>query len=298
MFGSVASDIRHITFEGVIAPRSRLTHPDSSPSALAAGSYLPSEAVDELSTWLLDRAGVNPAAYRASCLLRRVPACLRQLRVSSSAAALSMLHQDDRPVPAALDVLLIGFSGFFRDSAVFSALESSILPALLTARDGQLRVLSAGASTGQELYSVAMLLEELGASKASALLGIDCRPGAIQKARLGCYEADELDGLSAARRERFLLNNRTGSRICPELRARLKWQVSDALSFHEPDPSDLILFRNVAIYLERSHADRAWARLTDQLRPGGILVTGKAEAPPTSLGYERIAPCLFRRRGP
>jgi chemotaxis methyl-accepting protein methylase len=56
----------------------------------------------------------------------------------------------------------------------------------------------------------------------------------------------------------------------------------------------VILFRNVAIYLEPDEAFRVWGHLAARLRPGGVLVTGKAERPPASLGFERIEPCLFQ----
>lgn len=296
VFASVSSDTRHITFEGIPAsrlpPKTTLLRSDS----WERGAEDESCSVDELSAWLLQRAGVDPEAYRANSLLRRRSACLRQLRVASSAAALQVLERDGRMVSGGLDALLIGVSAFFRDAAVFAVLEQSVLPGLLAASGGGLRVLSAGASTGQELYSVAMLLAERGALATSTLLGLDCRPAAVQQARTGVYETAELESLPVERRVRFLEETAGRRQICAGLRARIDWQVGDVLSHREEQPRDLILFRNVAIYLKRSHADRVWTRLTDQLRPGGVLITGKAESPPSGLGYERIAPCVYRRR--
>lgn len=297
VFASVTSDIRHITFAGAIPTgcpcAGRLIFPRPS---LAERGTEESPPLDAFSKWLLTRAGIDPAAYRPLSLLRRLPACLRQLRVGTPEAALRLLQRDPGLIPVALGSMLIGVSGFFRDPAVFSALEDEILPRLLADRDGGVRVFSAGASTGQELYSVAMLLEEQGAFGASELLGLDCRSEAIERAGFGCYEGAELDGLSPGRRDCHLRVEGGRLRVRAHLRAGIEWRVGDALSFVDERPRDLILFRNVAIYLDPVYAAAVWARLTDQLVPGGILVTGKAEEPPRSLGYARVAPCVFRRR--
>ncbi len=295
MFASVTSDIRHIAFEGISARRSVSPYRLAGPYRSSVLNDPATPPVDVLSSWLLQHAGLNPAAYRPVSLLRRVPACLRHLRVGDSEAALRLLQRDPSRAPAVLNTLLIGVSAFFRNPEVFSELEHRILPPLLAARGGGIRVVSLGVSTGQELYSVAMLLHTLGGLEASELLGLDCRPEALERARLGVYTNEELEGLSLSHRERFLVFSQSEARVCTELRSRVTWQLGNALSFNEHAQSDLILFRNVAIYLERSHADRTWVRLTEQLRPGGILVTGKAETPPPALGYERVASCLFRK---
>lgn len=296
VLASVPLDTRHITFEGI--PASRLLVKPACPRSGSVERVVEDVPypVDGLSAWVLQRAGVNPDAYRAISLLRRVPACLRQLRVASPEAALRLLQQDAGSAPRLLDALLIGVSGFFRDPAVFALLEQTVLPELLAARGGALRVVSAGASSGQELYSVAMLLVERGALATSSLRGIDCRPAAIQQAREAVYLDAELEGLSVARRMRFVRSENGRHRLVADLRTGVEWCRGDVLSHREEEPCDLVLFRNVAIYLERSHADQAWARLTDTLRPGGMLVTGKAEMPPSWLPFERVAPCVFRRR--
>jgi chemotaxis protein methyltransferase CheR len=247
--------------------------------------------------WMFGKAGLDISVYRPSALQRRLPACLRQLRVASPESARTLLECRPELLPLALNALLIGVSDFFRDAPVFGQLQTVVLPALLRSRPG-IRVCSVGVSGGQELYSVAMLLAELAGLGGSRLMGIDCRSHAIAHAAAGDFRPEEMAGVEPARRERFF--ERAGGcwRIRPELRSQVRWEVADLFSFAGPGPWDLILFRNVAIYLDDSPAVRAWERLEARLAPGGVLVTGKAERPPGWLGLVRIGPSIYRKPAP
>ena len=255
------------------------------------------ECVDPFIDWLFCEAGLNPVAYRPAALSRRLPACLRALRVSSTDSAKVCLEREPSLLGRAVDALLLGVSGFFRDKRVFEQLSGSVLPELLSGGRG-LRVCSAGCSDGQELYSVAMLLEQLGGLAQSYLLGLDCRTNALTRARFGWFPAGELEGVTAELRERFFRLEASGARISPELRQRTRWVQGDLLAPYEPVPAwDLILFRNVGIYLTPQAAASVCERLVGQLRPGAVLASGKAERPPADVPLKRIGPCLYRKAG-
>lgn len=243
--------------------------------------------------WLLKRGGVAGDAYRPAAMQRRLAACLRQLRVGSPAAARELLERRPELATAALSAVLIGVSDFFRDEPVFAALGNQVLPALLGAR-GRARVCSVGCSAGQELYSVAIQLAELEGLKRSELLGVDCRRDAITRGISGVFGSHELGGVDAHRLTRFFLAEEDSWRIRADLRERTRWRIADLFSFEPGGGWDLILFRNVAIYLEDEHLLQAWERLVTSLAPGGFLVTGKAEKPPASLPLRRVAPCIYQ----
>lgn len=243
--------------------------------------------------WLLGRVGLDCAAYRPAAMQRRLPACLRQLRVNSPAAARELLERRPELAPLALNAVLIGVSDFFRDEAVFAFLGEQVLPELLRER-GRLRICSAGCSGGQELYSLAILLAELEGLHLADLLGVDCRPAAIARAAEGVFSNDELDGVSSRRLARFFRSEEGRWAVRPELRRRLRWRVADLLSFEAGAGWDLVFFRNVAIYLEDEPLAHVWARLADALAPGGFLVTGRAERPPAELPFRRVVPCIYQ----
>lgn len=249
---------------------------------------------DPLLAWLLRQAGLNARAYRPRALERRLAACLRQLGVPTRAAAREKLTAQPELVDAVLNSVLIGVTDFFRDRAVWDEFAREWLPELLRSRRA-LRVYAAGASTGEELYSMAMLLAEAGALFSSDLCGVDCRPDAIATARAGVFGEAAMARVPTEWRERYFEPTWGGHRARNTLRSVLRWQVGDLFAFEELATWDVILFRNVAIYLEEAHAVRAWEYLCDQLSPGGVLMTGKAEKPPHYLPLRRVGPALYQR---
>lgn len=251
-------------------------------------------ASDPLISWVLERAGLQPGAYRAAAMQRRLSACLRQLKVPSTESARELLARKPDLVPVVLNTALIGVSEFFRDRPVFDYLKERVLPELLETKES-LRVCSAGVSGGQELYSVAMLLAEAGMLANSRLLGLDCRASAIARAREGVFREDDMAGVETPRRERFFRQESGRWAVLPVLKDRIEWKVENLLTFEAGEPCDLVLFRNVAIYFTEAHSHSVWTRLCGQLADGGFLVTGKAERPPASLPLVRVAPSIYRK---
>lgn len=250
--------------------------------------------LNSLTKWLLARAGLDVRAYNPAPLLRRQLACLRHLRVKCPNRAIAVLDQEPHLVPATLDMLLIGVTEFFRDEAVFRLVRRSLIPELLRERD-VVRVYSAGASTGEELYSIAILFAELDALERCELLGLDCRPDAIARARRGHFRAGALGSLEPPLREKYFRQAGEQWIVDERLQARIEWRLGDALEFSNLEPRDLILFRNVAIYLDQAYAAAGWSRLAEQLSPGGYLITGRAEQPSSGLPLQRLASSIYRR---
>lgn len=249
---------------------------------------------DPLLSWLLRQAGLSARAYRPQTLERRLAACLRRLGAPTRTAAMETLAARPDLVDDALNSVLIGVTDFFRDRAVWDEVAARWLPELLGTRRG-LRVYAAGASSGNELYSMAILLAEAGVLTGSDLCGLDCRSDAIATARAGIYAEAALARVPTEWRRRYFVQGLGGSQVQPALARAVRWHVGDLFSFEELATWDVILFRNVAIYLEESYATRAWEYLCDQLSPGGLLMTGKAEKPPHYLPLRRVGAALYQR---
>lgn len=251
--------------------------------------------MDRFITWVLSRAGLTPCAYRPQPLHRRIPACLRALKVTSTSAAREKLEQDPRLLATAVSALLIGVTEFFRDPSVFESIRTGILPGL-AARKKNVRIWSVACSSGAELYSMAILLSEAGLLEGSFLLGTDCRGDAIEQARAGLYEAGELQFLDPSLRSRYFLSHSGLIRPVEALRNRIIWKTADVLNGPEQGPWDIILWRNVAIYLEPKSAAAIWNGFVPVLAPGGVLVAGKAERPPASVYRAGSARCLYHTK--
>ena len=144
-----------------------------------------------------------------------------------------------------------------------------------------------------------MLLAGRGLLEGSTLLGTDCRLDAIRHAQRGWFDSTRLQSIDEGLRRTFFVPHQRGWRVCDVLRQATLWQQGDALAGPPAgQPSwDLILCRNVAIYLEPAAAARLWTVLVGSLRIGGILVVGRAERPQQQLPLLRLAPCVFEKRG-
>lgn len=269
-------DLRHICFEGRPAGGSGQTVGRG--WYRSAVSFHPplqtTEPAHGFVGWVIERAGLDAKLYRHGPLLRRLPACLRTLKVRSTWEARRLLEQRPDLLPAAANALLIGVTGFFRDPPVFEEMRSVVLPRLAL-RGEPLRVWSAACSTGEELCSVAILLAEEGRLARSQLLGTDYRAEAIERARSGLYSEAPPD--EAIRRKYFESVGKFW-RVAGPLQRQMRWQVADLAETAVGGPWDIILWRNLAIYLNPTPAERLWSRLAAALTPGGFLIVGKADA--------------------
>jgi chemotaxis methyl-accepting protein methylase len=299
---------RHVLFLGDVpgipgaAPRPAMAGADP-PGA----DSLDPEAV-RFFTELCVRAGMEADRYRESIFMRRHAACLRALRARSTDEALRAIQKSGDGRDRALSAVMIGVTSFFRDPGVFRTLDEQ-LPAL-AARRGFIDALSVGCSDGAELYSLAMLLRDRGLLAHSRLWGTDCRNEAVAAAREGVFapgavaeippglRARHLRPLSRAERGRRAPSS---LRVVDELRAPCAWVPADAFDLPGPPTIprvvDLVLCRNLAIYLTPAAAHELWELLVARLRPGGLLVVGKAERPscPSEGLLSRVGACVYRK---
>ncbi len=283
----------YLFFEGVT--RSVVHRAVRRPAATPARpAETASEEADGFFALVLSALNLPAGAYRPHPLRRRLSACLRFLRVSTIGEAQRRLMREPQLARGTASVALLGVSEFFRDAAVFGRLEREVLPDLLERRS-RLRVWSAGCSSGQELYSVAMLLAEAGRLGDCELVGTDCRLDAVQRAQAGMYPLDAVAKLPPLRRERFFHRVGQAAVVTADLRERIHWKTADLLAAPERGPWDLILWRNMVIYLAAAAADSIWHRLAGEMAPGGIILTGKADHLPPALPFARIASCIHRK---
>jgi chemotaxis methyl-accepting protein methylase len=283
---------------GVLRPTPRPARAvDSGPCTPERDIELDPEMKD-LFAWLCDRADVRMDHYRRSVFQRRAGACLRAVRCRSYAEALTLARRDPAQADQMLDAMMVGMTSFFRDAAVFHALEKRLSRWADGSADrpGRRSILSVGCSNGAEVYSCAMLLDTLGLLGRVGLTGIDCRPGAIGAARAARYRAESAEGLPASLLGTYFVAGHGCLHVRDDIRAACEWSVRDAFADHGPALHDVVLCRNLAIYLSAPGASRLWAHMASQMPAGGILVVGKAERPSADL-FWRIGPCLYERKG-
>jgi len=139
------------------------------------------------------------------------------------------------------------------------------------------------------------VLAEMELLSGAVLLGSDCRSEAIKAARDGCYSAAAIKTVPTPWREKYFTEDSGRWRISDALRAATQWRRGDVTQVQEPGTWDVILCRNMAMYLRPAVTNRLWEQLELGLRPGGFLVLGKAERPLGSSRLSAVAPCIYRR---
>jgi chemotaxis methyl-accepting protein methylase len=263
-----------------------LAEPDSAPAL--------DEEASRFVRYLFERAGINARAYRDETIRRRLPACLRVLRAASFRHAREILESAPSLIQMAISTLVIGVTGFFRDSAVFDHLTMNVLPEIARLRLPP-RIWSAGCSDGSELYSVAILLRELQLHEGAHLLGTDCRLDAVRRGRDAIYDEPALRDVPPPWKAKFFESHGSLWQVCSTIRAMTQWRSGDLVASAEPGAWDMVLCRNLTMYLKPSVASEIFAKLEQAIRPGGYLVLGKAERPIGAHRLSPLAPCIFRR---
>jgi chemotaxis protein methyltransferase CheR len=245
-----------------------------------------SKALHQLSSLLLERAGlkITPDGYHSLrlALSTRMPV----VGITDAEEYVRLLRTVEDELRALLPLVTVGHTEFFRDPKQFRALESRILPeSLARARRENRRVSiwSAGCATGEEPYSLAMVLAELGALPLEVdLWATDLNLAAVEAARQGRFSSRRVSGIPNDRRTRFFRPVEDGYEIVSSLKDYVRFDGQNlAVPVFEkvkPESLDLILCRNVIIYFDLPTIRALMDRFLTALRPGALLLLGYSES--------------------
>src|SRR5438874_12588755 len=260
----------------------------------------PEEKTDDVLRSILEQvsrqANIDFRPYKSSTILRRISRRMAVTHCSTMHDYLDYLKAYSQEVGELVKAFLINVTQFFRDPDAFTYLKSEILPKLIARareRDHILRFWTAGCATGEEPYSLAVLLSDLLGGELSEwsikIFATDLDEAAINFARRGLYSENLLKGVPAEYRDRFFERADHGYRIAKTLRQMVIFGQQD-LSRSAPFPRiDLVLCRNVLIYFTPELQDYVLNQFAFSLSPGGYLFLGKAETVrPTQSYYELI----------
>lgn len=247
------------------------------------------------------RAGLSIDTDRAYLIESRMAVVARREGFASITELVRAVRDrgEEPLVWAVIEALAPAHTAFFRDPAVFEALGRELEEGV--ALGASLRVWSAACGAGQEIYSLAMLLDERGIEGVE-LFASDLNLRALEKARGGIYSASEAQqGLSARRLVRHFDNHEDAFIVRRGLRQAVRWRRMNLLEI--PDgvgAFDVILCRHVLSSLLAPARDKVLANLATALRPGGRLILGAGETPTQASGFIAVAgaPGVFERPAP
>jgi chemotaxis protein methyltransferase CheR len=235
-------------------------------------------------------SGIELGEVRRADLERAVLRTVERTALSGPAELYTHLSTDGHTVDLETFVaeLTIGETYFFRHRAQFEVLERHILPELIARRadERRLRVWSAGCATGEEPYSLAILLDRLLPDRDSwnvMILGTDINRGALERAQRGCYRPWSFRGVDALTQARSFSRSGEDLRIDPAIARMVTFSYLNLVEDAYPSLAtntqsmDLILCRNVLIYFGDRTIEGVLGRLHDSLCEGGWLVSGPAD---------------------
>ena len=233
---------------------------------------------------LRTNTGVDFRLYKKSTIKRRLARRMAVAKADTLSAYRKILEKNQAELDALFDELLIPVTEFFRDAEVFDALRDRILKQVLSEkpRDEPIRVWSAGCSSGQETYSLAIVLLEALGEKAQGrtiqVFGTDVSDKAIEKARAGLYPEDELKGVPKERLRRFFRKVNGHYQVDDRIRELCVFARHDLIRDPPFSKLDVVSCRNVLIYFEPPLQRRVLAAFHYGLRDNGVLLLGKAES--------------------
>jgi chemotaxis protein methyltransferase CheR len=255
-----------------------------------------------LSRHLLDRTGLVLAADKLYLVESRLSPLVRKWKLAGLDELTDALRagKNAELQHDVIDAMMTNESFFFRDGKPFEQFRQVVLPALLKSRAAQrsIRIWCAAASTGQEPYTLAMLLKEEQVKFAGwrvEIIGTDISREALERARSGVYSQFEVQrGLPIQLLVKYFSQSGDKWQISPELRAMVQYREFNLLSDFAPlGTFDVIFCRNVLIYFEQATKTSILDRMSRILSADGFLYLGGAE---TVLGVsDRFAPVQGHR---
>jgi len=241
--------------------------------------------LDKVILILRTAKGHDFSHYKKSTVYRRVERRMSLHQLTRITDYVRYLRENPQEAELLFKELLIGVTNFFRDPAVWEEVKTKVIPGLLAAHPegGLLRAWSAGCSTGEEAYSLAIafreVLDELqpAAQYALQIFATDLDKDAIDKARSGQYPVNIAADVSEERLHRFFVHGETGFVVSKEIRGMVIFAEQNLIADPPFTKLDLLLCRNLLIYLDAELQKSLIPLFHYSLVPGGVLVLGTSE---------------------
>jgi two-component system, chemotaxis family, CheB/CheR fusion protein len=227
--------------------------------------------------------GIDFTHYKPSTVTRRIERRLQLSRVDHIDTYVDRLRENRDELDVLYRDLLIGVTRFFRDEEAFHLMEEQFLPELWQSlpKDVALRVWVAGCATGEEVYSLAILLYELSqklGDRPVKIFATDVHHGSLEVATRGLYDEQAVAGVSPERLQRYFLPRGQSYQIAPEIRQMVVFASHNVIKDAPFTRVHLVSCRNMLIYLQPAAQQKVLSLFRFSLTPGGLLFLGPSES--------------------
>lgn len=264
----------------------------------------------KLSSLVYNELGIKMPPAKKTLLESRLQKRLRALGLSSYVEYCDMLFKHgglSTELVHMLDLVTTNKTDFFREPHHFEFFVDSAVPHLIRNANRKIYIWSAGCSTGEEPYTLAMVLSEFGRANPSlgfdyTITATDISTRVLEAASKGIYREDRISPVPEEFRRRYFLRSRDASkglvRVVPELRGRISFSRVNLMDETYPveSPLDVIFCRNVIIYFDKPTQERLFAKFCEYLRPGGFIFIGHSETlSGMGLPLSKVATSVYMR---
>lgn len=264
----------------------------------------------KLSKFIYDNYGIKLPPAKKTMLQSRLIKRLRKLQLPSFKAYIEYLFSKEgqqKEVLYMIDEVSTNKTDFFRESAHFEFMTNELLPYFVKNKNTNLNVWSAASSSGEEIYTLAIVLSEfnmLNSPISYSILGSDISKTMLAKAASAIYPETAIAQIPINLKKKYFLRSKNREsktvRVIQKLRQNTHFQLinlMDRVYDTKPNSFDIIFCRNVLIYFDRPTQEKVLQRLISKLKPNGFLFLGHSESITNmQLNIKQIKPTIFRRK--
>ena len=241
--------------------------------------------------------GIDLSLYKEAQMKRRLMSLYEKRGFKSFKDYFQGISKDKELLDELLDRMTINVSEFFRNYKRWEVLEKKILPNLIKS-NSSLKVWSAACSTGEEPYTLAMILSNTLKQNSFQIIASDIDAKALQKAKDGIYLDRALNEVPLSYKKKYFAQVGSMNKVIDSIKGNIQFKKQNLLADSFGGPYDLIVCRNVMIYFTEEAKDLLYHKFAAALRPGGILFVGSTEQifTPNKYGLETEDTFFYKRK--
>lgn len=222
------------------------------------------------------KTGIDLALYKEAQMKRRLTSLYKHKGYNSFHEFFLAMDKDRQLLNEFLDRMTINVSEFYRNRTRWEVLEKQLLPKLLN-RNRRLKIWSAACSTGEEPYTIAMIMSNFLPLSEIQILATDIDENAIAKAKIGIYPERSLNEVPLEMKKRYFANKENFFHVSDQIKKTVTFMKHNLLKDPFGGPYDLIVCRNVLIYFTEEAKKELYKKFSASLNPGGIFFVGSTE---------------------
>lgn len=245
---------------------------------------------------ILTLSGIDLNSYKEAQMKRRIDALITRNGIASYDEYVRFISANKAKYEEFINYLTINVSEFWRNPEQWEVLEKKVLPQF-NGRGG-IKVWSAACSTGDEPYSLSMLLKKFYGTKKYSIIATDIDKQVLSAANTGIYNARSLKGLPEEFLKKYFKKlNENAYQVSDDVKTSVTFKQHNLLKDEYPSGCDLIVCRNVLIYFTDAAKNEIYAKFYKALNPGGVLFLGSTEQiiNPANFGFTSISSFFYKK---